>query len=702
MNLSLLSAFRRDRSPVRRSQLRRPQLSLEALEDRYLLACNAISGTVYYDQNNNGLRDAGEPPIANSVIELRNAAGTVVGTTMTDANGYYVFDKDATVSTSESTLTRTASVPTLYTDWTRTLAIAKFDPSLGRLLAIEISDNSTITSDIKVENTSDQSPNPITGTTSGTITLTGPGLSLTVNPAANAGTWQPTVYDGTLDFGGTSGRAFPAKTATASKTTVLTAASTLAAFSGNGNVNLTAAAHATSSATGGGNVAAQITTTASTSVRVVYRYVPNNCLQPGKFTIVQTVQPPGYTDGKESVNGIVQPNSVGTDSIMVMLMNGDLRNNNFGETKLSDISGYVYVDANNNGVREAGELPIANVTIMLTGTDDQGAVSRMTTTGQDGFYFFVNLRPGTYTVKETQPAGYDDGKESVGSLGGVLPANDVIGSIPVGADVHGVQYNFGEIRSQQILPIGFSCPTFNYVKPQTPILSKLPFLANPGGSDLDPTALAAVTYVDGLYRAILGRPADAAALLIWVPPLLGGVSRLQIVNAIWNSAEHRNRQVDVLYEAILKRPADAGGRGYWANFLLAGATEADIAQKLFASAEYAASHGSNEAFVRGLYLDILLRGRQSISDADVAGWVQALDGGASRESVAAVFLHTDEYYARILDCAYVTFLGRNADPAGKQAWLTGLRGGQTDLEQVYQRFLASEESFARAQAVSQA
>ncbi len=57
----------------------------------------------------------------------------------------------------------------------------------------------------------------------------------------------------------------------------------------------------------------------------------------------------------------------------------------FGELAAAALSGAVFVDANDNGVREAGEAGLAGVAINLTGTDDLGAaVSRSATTAADG------------------------------------------------------------------------------------------------------------------------------------------------------------------------------------------------------------------------------------------------------------------------------------------------------------------------------
>ena len=69
-------------------------------------------------------------------------------------------------------------------------------------------------------------------------------------------------------------------------------------------------------------------------------------------------------------------------------------------------SGYVYVDANDDGIKESGEAGIKGVKIILTGTNDLGQSVRVTTTTDaNGYYIFTGLRPGTYTVTEVQPTG---------------------------------------------------------------------------------------------------------------------------------------------------------------------------------------------------------------------------------------------------------------------------------------------------------
>ena len=65
----------------------------------------------------------------------------------------------------------------------------------------------------------------------------------------------------------------------------------------------------------------------------------------------------------------------------------------------------------------------------------------------DGSYSFDNLDINQkYGVKEIQPNAYDDGKDSVGSLGGSSTQNDYISDVDVQWDDHGVNYNFGELK----------------------------------------------------------------------------------------------------------------------------------------------------------------------------------------------------------------------------------------------------------------
>ncbi|RIK75620.1 MAG: hypothetical protein DCC67_15055 [Planctomycetota bacterium] len=132
----------------------------------------------------------------------------------------------------------------------------------------------------------------------------------------------------------------------------------------------------------------------------------------------------------------------------------------------AQISGYVYVDKNDNGYRDAGEKPISNVVITLSGVDMFGAtVTRTTATDANGFYNFDNLTPGAYNLNQpNQPAKYKDGKDSLGDtfngLGQPMPVNgqvapdtvgddqrdgDALEGVVLGSGFEALDYNFGEL-----------------------------------------------------------------------------------------------------------------------------------------------------------------------------------------------------------------------------------------------------------------
>ena len=108
------------------------------------------------------------------------------------------------------------------------------------------------------------------------------------------------------------------------------------------------------------------------------------------------------------------------------------------------LSGYVYCDSNDNGIREAGEAGLPNVEILLLNSAGM-PVGASTKTNANGFYSFT-VRPGTYQVKEIQPTDSSimaDGKDKEGTCGGVA-GDDIITNIVVPVNGACSNYNFGE------------------------------------------------------------------------------------------------------------------------------------------------------------------------------------------------------------------------------------------------------------------
>jgi hypothetical protein len=133
-------------------------------------------------------------------------------------------------------------------------------------------------------------------------------------------------------------------------------------------------------------------------------------------------------------------------SAVYSLASGDNINSvDAGILSPSSISGNVYHDEDNDGLFTASESGIGGVTLQLTGTDAFGnAVTLFATTAEDGSYLFTDLVPGTYSIAQIQPEGWNDGTDSLGSAGGTL-SNDLISGINLLSGVDATNYNFGEV-----------------------------------------------------------------------------------------------------------------------------------------------------------------------------------------------------------------------------------------------------------------
>ena len=172
-------------------------------------------------------------------------------------------------------------------------------------------------------------------------------------------------------------------------------------------------------------------------------------LQPGTYGVSE-VQPSGYLDGLDTAGdqGGVAGNDIITAASLAPGVMGV--NYNFGELRPASISGQVYADDNDNGLIDSGEMLLPGVTVELL--DANGNPTGITTvTAADGSYSFENLLPGTYGVREFQPSGFLDGRDTAGDAGGSAnsAADEITGAV-LAAGQDGLHYNFGEIKPASI------------------------------------------------------------------------------------------------------------------------------------------------------------------------------------------------------------------------------------------------------------
>lgn len=170
-------------------------------------------------------------------------------------------------------------------------------------------------------------------------------------------------------------------------------------------------------------------------------------LAEGEYT-VRADEAAGYLDGFEvagSAGGDVGESSASDAITGVQLAVGQAATGYlFGDVQAASIAGAVFVDADDDGGQGPLETGIGGANISVTGTDLFGtAVSRTATTLADGSYLVGDLLPGTYTVTESQPAGYFDGKDTAGSQGGTVGA-DTVSGIVLASGATAVGYLFGE------------------------------------------------------------------------------------------------------------------------------------------------------------------------------------------------------------------------------------------------------------------
>ncbi|MGX9721607.1 SdrD B-like domain-containing protein [Stenotrophomonas acidaminiphila] len=359
----------------------------------------SLSGVVYLDSNNNGIQDAGEPGLPGVQVELpagtRDALGNAVTAATTDGDGRYVFNDllEGTYAVTEQ-----AAQP-VYNGTTTHNGITTAGNTGGTATAV------------------DTLPSAIGG-----IPLAAGGRSENNN------------------FG-----------------EILVSAITGTVYvdrNGNGGFDAGDAGGDNSAANGGLEGVEVILYDAANNEVARTRtdaqggYAFADLLVGADYRVVE-VQPAGYANAGENP---------GNEITVTALPLAGSANNNFGE-KLGALSGEVYEDFsataanNNNGVHDAGENPIANVTLTLSGTDVNGvAVNRTTTTDANGAYRFGDLLEGSYTITQTQPAGYIDGKHAVGNA--TTPGNNttanVLGGIGLAAGEDATGYLFGELANAPI------------------------------------------------------------------------------------------------------------------------------------------------------------------------------------------------------------------------------------------------------------
>ncbi len=230
-------------------------------------------------------------------------------------------------------------------------------------------------------------------------------------------------------------------------------------------------------------------------------------------------------------------------------------------------------------------------------------------------------------------------------------------------------------------------------------------------------------FVSRMYTVALGREADKGGLEDWTNKLLKGeIQGSGIADGFVKSTEMKNKNLDdgqyldTLYNAFFGRPADEGGKNDWLKRMSEGMSREEVLAGFSNSDEFGnlcdefgITQGVMKAdgvpvnagivnFVERAYNNIL--GRES----DMSGlmdWTTQIDRRAKAPTdVVTTFFITQEYVNKdynnsdYVEILYLTFMGRPSDQGGKAYWLNKIANEGWSRDKVLMEGFVPSSEFA--------
>ncbi len=359
-----------------------------------------VSGTVFNDLNGNGVQDPGEGGIGGVTVTLTPTGGGAARTATTAGDGSYLFGG---VTSGSYTVTETD--PSGYGSTSSNVVPVSVPAGGGATANFGDQQQGTVSgtvfNDLNGNGVQDPGEGGIGGVTV-TLTPTGGGAARTATTAGDgsylfggvtSGSYTVTETDPS-GYGSTSSNVVPVSVPAGGGATANFGDQQQGTVSGtvfndlNGNgvqdpgepglggvtvqlLNSNGNVIATTTTTGGGN------------------YSFTN-LTPGTYTVQET-DPVGFVSTTPNTRtATVPPGGTATPQ--------------FGDQQQGTVNGTVFDDLNGNGVQDPGEPGLGGVTVELL--DANGNVVATTTTVGNGNYSFAGVTPGSYSVRETDPAGF--------------------------------------------------------------------------------------------------------------------------------------------------------------------------------------------------------------------------------------------------------------------------------------------------------
>jgi uncharacterized repeat protein (TIGR01451 family)/fimbrial isopeptide formation D2 family protein len=352
----------------------------------------SIGDYVWLDNNRDGLQTAGESGVKDVTVTLKNASGTVVGTYTTAADGYYWF----TNLFPGAAYTLTFTQPTGYSWTTQNVS--------------GVTDNNLIT------DRADSDVNPADGTiaftapASGTNgsgapdatdnpTLDGGLVQINLQLAKTGGTWTGLLVPGTQVTWTVTPNNAGLSDALAgwSVTDVLPAGLEIVSMSGTGYTCDITTSPAAPVCTAAAALAAGATGEPITVVtKVAVGWTGSS------FHNVAYVAP--------AAGEVVETNVLVVPTTTTDTAGTATDNDAQASIAVVSVGDFVWVDANRDGLQDAGEAPVVGATVTLYAADGTTVVATAATDAT-GHYWFTGLTPSTAYVigfdisTATSPAG---------------------------------------------------------------------------------------------------------------------------------------------------------------------------------------------------------------------------------------------------------------------------------------------------------
>ncbi len=358
----------------------------------------SVSGTVFNDANNNGIKDANESMLSNWKVKLN---GAKVDSFITDANGIYTFSNLSAGTYTISEVVQSGWILTYPNGGTHTVNLSAgqnvVDKNFGNYLQLGsitgvvfldndgdgIKDaNESGIQNIKVKLSGTKVDSVITNangsytfsslsagsytiseeTQNGWILTYPNGETHTVNLSAGQNVIDKNF--GVFQYGKLNGNIF---------------------YDENGN----GIKDANESGISNWKVKLSGSKTDSFFTDASGNFVYEK-LKIGNYTLTEVIQ-----------NNWYQTFPINTHSFSVPSSGMNITDKNFGNSQYGSISGIVFVDNNGNGIKDVGENSVSNWKVKLSGEKLDSVI-----TNENGNYTFSSLRIGNYNVSLSLQSGF--------------------------------------------------------------------------------------------------------------------------------------------------------------------------------------------------------------------------------------------------------------------------------------------------------